>query len=231
MVTLDEAVIARLKTHGEHFEILVDPDVALELKSGEDVDVKNLLAVEDVFENASAGDRVSEEVLKKAFGTTDPIDVARIIVCKGDLQITSEQRKKMQEDKKRRIIDIISRNAINPQTGAPHPPTRIERAMEEAKINIDPFKKIDVAVKEVMKAIRPIIPIRFEEVNIAVKIPPEYAGKAYGEISGFGQIVKQEWQNNGSWIGVLKIPAGMQNDFYNLVNHVTKGEAETRILK
>jgi ribosome maturation protein SDO1 len=61
-----------------------------------------------------------------------------------------------------------------------------------------------------MKAIRPIIPIRFEEVDIAIKIPADYAAKAYGDIASFGQLQKQEWQNDGSWVAVVKIPAGMQ---------------------
>ncbi|MEF8821594.1 MAG: SBDS family ribosome assembly factor, partial [Halovenus sp.] len=34
-----------------------------------------------------------------------------------------------------------------------------------------------------------------------------------------------------SWIGVVEFPAGMQNEFYDLVNEVSSGEAETRIVK
>ncbi|MEZ5336152.1 MAG: ribosome assembly factor SBDS [Methanolobus sp.] len=119
---------------------------------------------------------------------------------------------------------------MNPQTEAPHPPARIEKAMEEAKVHIDPIKGVDEQVNIVMKAIRPIIPIRFEEVEIAVKVPGEYAAKAYGEIAGFATLVKNEWQNDGSWVAVIKMPAGLQNDFYGLVNHLTKGDAETKLL-
>jgi ribosome maturation protein SDO1 len=82
-----------------------------------------------------------------------------------------------------------------------------------------------------MKAIRPLIPIRFEEVSVAVKVPALYAPKAYGTISTYGKLLKNEWQNDGSWIAVIRIPAGMQNDLYDLLNHLTKGEAETRLLK
>jgi len=82
-----------------------------------------------------------------------------------------------------------------------------------------------------MKAIRPLIPIRFEEVEVAVKIPPSYAPKAYGEVAAFGKLTREAWQNDGSWIGVVKIPAGMQTDFYALINRLTRGEAETKLLK
>jgi len=231
MVTLEEAVTARLKSHGTIFEVLVDPDGALSCRRGEDVDIEAILAVEDVFENASRGDRSSEEDLKKAFKTTEVVAIATKIIKKGEIQLTSEQRKKIIENKRKQIVNIIARNAINPQTGTPHPPARIERAMEEGHVNIDPAKSVEEMVTIAMKAIRPIIPIRFEEVDMAVKIPPEYAPKAYGEIAAFAKLQKEQWQGDGSWIGVVRLPAGLQNEFYGLVNKLSKGEAETKLLK
>jgi ribosome maturation protein SDO1 len=228
---MEEAVPARLKTHGTTFEVLVEPDGALALKRGEDVNLEEILAVEDIFENASRGDRSAEEDLIKAFGTTDAIVIAKTIITKGEISLTAEQRKRFIENKRRQVIEVIARNAINPQTRTPHPPGRIEQAMTEARVNIDPSKSTDELVKITMKAIRPLIPIRFEEVEVAVKIPSDYAPKAYGEISAFGKVTREAWQNNGSWIGVVQIPAGMQDDFYSLVNRLTKGEAETKLLK
>jgi len=231
LVTLDDAVIARLKKHGKNFEVYVDPDGALNLRKGEEVKIEDILAVEEVFENASRGDRPAEEDLFKTFGTTDIFKITAEIIKHGDLQLTSEQRKQIQEYKKKQAISIISRNSINPQTKAPHPPSRIEKAIEEAGVHIDPMKTVDELVTIIMKKIRKIIPIRFEEVEIAVKVPVQYAAKSYGEIANFGQLVKQEWQSDGSWIGIIKIPAGLQTDFYGLVNRLTKGDAETKLLE
>jgi ribosome maturation protein SDO1 len=231
MVRLEDAVPARLKTHGATFEVLVDPDGALALRRGDSVNVGDILAVEDVFENASRGDRSAEEDLIKAFETTDVVVIAEKIIRKGEISLTAEQRKQIIENKRRQVIEIIARNAINPQTKTPHPPARIEQAMKEAKVNIDPSKSADELVNIAMKAIRPLIPIRFEEVEVAVKIPADYAPKAYGDIAAFGKVIRESWQNNGSWIGVVKIPAGMQTDFYSLINRLTKGEAETKLLK
>ena len=231
MVRLDDAVPARLKTHGTTFEVLVDPDGALALKRGERVNLEDILAVEDIFENASRGDRSPEEDLQKAFGTLEVLPIAEIIIRKGEISLTAEQRKQFIENKRRQVIEVIARNAINPQTKTPHPPGRIEQAMTEARVNIDPTKSIDELVKIAMKAIRPLIPIRFEEVEVAVKIPPAYAPKAYGEVAAFGKLTREAWQNDGSWIGVVQIPAGMQTEFYDLVNRLTRGEAETKLLK
>ncbi|MBC7085606.1 MAG: ribosome assembly factor SBDS [Methanomethylovorans sp.] len=230
MVSLDECVIARLKKGKNHYEVFVEPEGALALKKGDDVKVEDIIAIESVFSDAGQGERASESDLLNIFGTSDAVIIAKEIILHGELQLTKEQRKRILEEKTKRIISIIAQNAINPQTKTPHPPSRIEKAMEEAKVHIDPFKPVDEQVITVMKAIRPIIPIRFEEVQIAVKVPAEYAPKSYGEISRFGTLVKEEWQRDGSWVGIVKMPAGMQNDFYGLVNHLTKGDAETKLL-
>jgi ribosome maturation protein SDO1 len=231
MVRLDDAVPARLKTHGTTFEVLVDPDGALALKRGDRVNLEDILAVEDIFENASRGDRSPEEDLQKAFGTLEVLPIAEIIIKKGEISLTAEQRRQFIENKRRQVIEVIARNAINPQTKTPHPPGRIEQAMTEARVNIDPTKSIDELVKIAMKAIRPLIPIRFELVEVAVKIPSAYAPKAYGEVAAYGKLSREAWQNDGSWIGVVEIPAGMQTEFYALINRLTKGEAETKLLK
>lgn len=231
MVRLEDAIPARLKTHGCTFEVLVDPDGALAYRRGENINLEEILAVEDIFENASRGDRSSEEDLVKAFGTTEVPAIADKILKKGEISLTAEQRKKLIEAKRRQVIQFIAANAINPQTRTPHPPGRIDQAMTEARVNIDPSKSVDELVTQAMKAVRPLIPIRFEEVEVAVKIPPAYAPKSYGEIAAFGKVTREAWQNNGSWVGVVKIPAGLQNDFYSLINRLTKGEAETKLLK
>jgi ribosome maturation protein SDO1 len=103
-------------------------------------------------------------------------------------------------------------------------------AMEEAKVGIDPFRPFDDLVADTMKALRPLIPIRFEEIRVAVKIPAEHAARAYGDIDAFARIEQEEWQKDGSWICVVRIPAGIQGEFFDLINRVTKGQGEVRIL-
>ena len=230
MVSLDKSLIARLKKGKNHFEVFVDPEGAFALKRGEKVNIEDIVAVESVFSDAHQGDHVSESDLESTFNTTDVMEIAEHIILHGEIQLTKEQRKHILEEKTKQVITIIAQNAINPQTKAPHPPGRIAKAMEEAKVHIDPIKGVDEQVTIVMKAIRPIIPIRFEEVDVAVRIPADYAAKAYGDISKFGTLLKNEWQNDGSWVAVVKIPAGLQTDFYGLVNHLSKGDAETKLL-
>ena len=230
MIPLDQAVVARLESYGERFEVLVDPNLAMRIRQGEDVDLEEVVAADSIFSNAAHAERASEEALLKVFKTTEFEEAALRIIRKGEIHLTSEQRRHLIAEKRNRVVTFIARNAVNPQSGFPHPPQRIELAMEEARVSIDPFKSVEEQVKEVVKALRPLLPIRFEEIRIAVKIPADYAARAY-EITTAGSLEREEWQKDGSWICVVRIPAGIQNEFYDLVNKVSKGNAETRIVE
>ena len=231
MISLEDAVIARLEYFGEHFEILVDPEMAADFKRGEAIEVQEILAVEEVFKDAKKGDKASEEAMMKAFNTTDILDAAATIIRKGHVQLTAQQRKEMTEEKRRKIVATITRESINPQTKLPHPARRIEIAMEECKIHIDPFKSVDEQVNTVLKAIRTKIPIRFERVQVAIKIPGDFSGKVYNIIPEFGKTRKEEWQQDGSWVAIVEIPGGMQDNFYRKLNELTHGQVETKLLK
>ena len=233
MISLDEAVTARLESHGERFEVLVDPDAALAIKRDEfDGDLENVIAAQDVFEDASRGDRPPENALEDVFGTTDPMEIIPEVITRGEIQITADQRREMQEQKRKQLINRITRNAVNPQMDdAPHPPERIESALQETDFRVDPMEPVENQVDEALDELRPVIPIRFDTVTIAAQIPADYAGSAQAKIRQFGDLEREEWQPDGSWIGVVEFPAGLQNEFYDLVNELSSGNAETQIIQ
>jgi len=231
LVSLDKAVIARLQKTEDHFEILVDPYAAEQLIEGKEVDILSSLAIDAIFKDSKKGTHAPQELLEKHFGTADIEKIAREIILNGEIQLTTEQRHEMQEQKRKRVIDVIVKNSMDPKTKAPHPRQRIELAMKEAGVHIDPFKSVDQQVKTTVNALRPIIPISIDQVRISVKIPSQYIGKAYGTARSLGSLEREDWQSDGSWIGIVKIPAGMQTDFYDKLNNITKGNVETRILK
>ncbi len=230
MTSLDKAVIARIEVGSERFEIYVDPDVALNIKLGKEKDISKALIVEEVFKDARKGIRVSEEALVKAFGTTDINKIAEIIITKGEIQLTKEQRRRLMEAKKKQIAYIISRYAINPQTNTPHPPERIEKAIEEAKVNIDPFKDAERQVPQVLKAIRLILPIKLESKIVACKIPANYYGKVYNIIKNYGNLIKDEWKNE-YYLFMIELPAGVVDEFLREVSRVTKGNLESKFIE
>ena len=231
MVSLDDAVIARLKKGEEHFEILVDPYAAADIIDGKEVDIPQVLAIDAIFKDSKKGTHASDDSLQKNFATNDINEIVKKIILKGDIQLTTEQRHKMQRNKRNRIVETIVKNAMDPKTKAPHPRQRIELALDQAGVHIDPFKPVSEQVKIIIEKLRPIIPLSMEQVRISVKIPAEFIGRAYGVARNFGALEREDWQSDGSWIGIVRIAAGMQNDFYDKLNNMTKGNVATKILK
>ena len=209
MVNVDE------ESFGEKFEILVDPDLAADFRNPDnekEIEIEDILAVEEIFKDSKKGDKASEEAMEKVFGTTDVLEVASQILKKGHVQLTAEQRRQMQEDKRKQVIAKIAREGINPQNGLPA------------------FKSVDEQVQIALKAIKVLIPIKFEKVKMAVRLPSTAAGNAYSAIRPFGQIVNEEWQQDGSWIGIVEMPGGLQDDFNHKMASISGGEAETKLI-
>ena len=230
MVNVDEAHTAKLKTHGQEFEILIDSDKAIAFRNGSLEDIKDVLAVEQIYSDAKKGLEVSPNSLKQCFGTEEVLECAKTIVMKGEFSLTSEYKQKLRDQKKKQIINLIHRNAVDPTNHMPHPPQRIEAAMDEAKIHIDEFEDTQKQMQDVLKKIRLILPIKFEVKEIAVKIPGEFAGKSYNVLKNFGKKTKEDWLNDGSLAVVIEMPGGLEEDFYEKLNAVCHGEIESKVL-
>jgi ribosome maturation protein SDO1 len=222
--------IAYLTKDKDHFEILVKPQKALEYRTGKLAGITEVLAAETIFADANKGTKVSDEQMRKAFETTDPLKIADVILKKGTLQLTTEQRRKMIEDKRKQVIDFISRQAVDPKTNLPHPPLRIENAMEQIRYPIDAHKPVEEQARDIVKLLRPILPLKIEQISLGVHIPAEYSARAYGAIKNFGTIKQEEWRADGSWYGILEMPAGAYASFLNKLGEITKGNGEAKII-
>jgi ribosome maturation protein SDO1 len=229
MILMSKTVIAKYVQGGETFEILVDSDKAYDFITGKIKDPLAALEADDIFKDANKGDRQSREAIMKAFGTQDLASIVAKILKNGNVPLTTEQRNKMQEEKKKEIIAIISKNSIDPRTNAPHPPQRIENAMNELKISVDPFKPASEQVDEIVKKLSTHLPIKFATAKIEVTIPAEFASRCYSLLKQFG-LVSEKWLGDGSLYAIVQFPAGLQSDFFDRLNSLTKGSASTKIL-
>ncbi len=70
-----------------------------------------------------------------------------------------------------------------------------------------------------------------ENVELAIKIPAAHAAKSYSVVERYGKIKQDEWGNDGSWLGIADMPAGMEAEFLEKINKLTHGRVQIKILK
>jgi len=217
---------ARIKQKGKHFEIIVNLDSAMKFKRG-------LVAHfepedERIFTNSKRGEVASNSELMSCFGTNDSSEIAKRIVKEGEVLLSQDYRDEEREKKLKQVVDFLSRNSVNPQTGNPHTPDRIKKALEEAHVNIK-NTSIDSQIPDIINQISSIIPIKVETKRIKIKIPAIHTGKAYSIISQYKE--EENWLNDGSLEVTVSLPAGMIMDFYDKLNSATHGSALTEEIK
>ena len=223
--------VARINIDGNNFELVVKPEQALSYREGIHSSLSDVLVSDLVFSDANKGLKVADKDLMKAFDTMDIKKIAEVVIKKGNLQLTTEQRKKMTEEKLRQIISFIARQAIDPRTKLPHPPIRIEQALEQVHFSVDLVSNIEEQAKKAIEVLRPILPISIEKISVSVRITPQYAGRTYGTVKSFGTIKNESWNNDGSWSALIEMPAGFYGSFLEKIGDITKGNAEAEITK
>lgn len=250
---LGKYIVAKLSKGKKSFEIVADPEQAFKAKKllqdrlkdkkdavlpkveeiikDPDISLGDIFPSFEIFSDVRKAVHATETELLEAFETADGQKVAAMILLNGEFAWTKAQRDSWVEGKRKQLISILARNCINPQTKKPHPPQRIEKAFEEAHVNIDINKGAEEQVDEVLKKIQLVLPIRMEKIVMAVKVPALYAPKAYNTIEKFTYVKQSEWATDGSWVGVVEMPAGLQSEFLEKLNNITHGKVQTKLMQ
>ena len=226
-----DVTLVRYSFEGEKFEIMVKPDPALDYKMGKKKDISAVLVSDEIYTDSGKGTRPSTEKLLKAFKTEDQTEIAQIILEKGDLNLTTDQRRKMVEDKKKQIVTYIAKTYVDPKSHLPHPPLRIEQAMKDGRVSVDPQKSVDEQVKDIVEQLRSIIALKSESLKLEIVIPAQFASQSYAVLKSVGSLQSEEWQNNGSLKAILEIPAAARPNVIDRLGSITKGSASVEVMK
>jgi ribosome maturation protein SDO1 len=218
----------RLIVGNDKFEILVKPDLALEYKLGKRNDLSSVLISDEIYSDANKGSRISTDKLNKHFKTTNSNEVIKQILLKGELNLTTDQRRKMVEEKRKQIIQYINKNFVDPKTKLPHPIQRIENGLEDIRVVIDPFKKAEDQIKLVVDSLRKVLPLASELSQLTIIIPKTFSSNSIGFIKSSGSVISEEWLSDGSLKVRIEINAGVKGNFLDRLGSLTKGSAQVK---
>ncbi len=225
-----DTTLVKYSYEGEKFELLVKPDPALDYKLGKKKDLSAVLVSDEIYTDSKKGTKPGNEKLLKAFKTEDLAEIAQIILQKGDLNLTTDQRRKMIDEKRKQIVEFIAKTYVDPKTHLPHPPLRVEQAMKDARVSVDPQKTVDEQVKDIVEKLRSIIALKSENLQLEIIVPAQYASQSYSVLKSVGSLKKEEWQNNGSLKAILEIPAAARPNVIDRLGSITKGSATVEVM-
>jgi ribosome maturation protein SDO1 len=223
-----KSTIIKLILGNDKFELLVKPDQALEYKLGKRSDLSSVLISDEIYSDANKGSRVSSDKLNKHFKTTNTNEIIKQILSRGELNLTTDQRRKMVEEKRKQIIQYINKNYVDPKTKLPHPIQRIENALENVRVIIDPFKKAEDQIKTVVDSLRKILPLASEMLQLNIIVPRSFASNSINFIKSSGSLISEQWLSDGSLKVKIEINAGSRGSFLDRLGTLTKGSAQVK---
>ncbi len=167
-------------------------------------------------------------------------EASKYVVKLGVLKLPKYLRDELLEKKEKQIIAYLQKYAINPSTKAPYPPEVLKDALHKlfsgdetgrSKIHIDPLKEVNEQLKQIIDALKMILPIRLESIVAKVTVPARYTGQVYSKIEMYGTVKESDWLDDGSLVATVEVPGGQFTNLSREVNDITKGDFKIEILE
>lgn len=141
-VRLTNVATVRMSKGGKRFEIACYRNKVVNYRQGVETDLSEVLQTERVFTNVSKGEFAKSKDLAKVFGTSDEEEISKLILEKGDLQVSDLERTQQIESVSRDIATWISEHCVHPVTQRPYTIPQIRQAMKQAEYTIHPSRSL-----------------------------------------------------------------------------------------
>jgi ribosome maturation protein SDO1 len=122
-----------MNQHGKRFEIACYRNKILNYRQKIETDLSEVLQTDRVFTNVSKGLFAPTKDLQLAFGTTDQELICRIILDKGQIQVSDMERSATLENTAREIANMVATKCVHPVSNRPYTTSQIRDAMKAAE--------------------------------------------------------------------------------------------------
>lgn len=171
-IKLTNVSLVRLRKERKRFEVACYQNKVQDYRKGIEKDMDEVLQIHQVFMNVSKGLVASKEDLLKCFGTSNVDDIIKLILQKGEIQLSEKERQIMLNKINNEMLTIISAKCINPKSKKRYPPTMIHKALVELKFSPVVGKASKLQALEAIKLLiaKQIIPIVRAKMEVKVNI-------------------------------------------------------------
>jgi rRNA metabolism SBDS family protein len=175
-----------------------------------------------VFTNFKKGNVAKASELQKVFGTGDEMEAAKIIVEQGDAQVSASERKQDADAHRRAVIGFLHKTYVDAK-GLPHPTSRLDGVVDEAKVRLDNTKQVEKQAEEIVKKMQGKLVFVKSVMECTLFLEHKYARKCSGVVYKNCEIQKEDWDAQGcKW--VINISPGDFDGFCNELNKSTGGD-------
>lgn len=173
-VRLTNVAIVRMNRHGKRFEVACYKNKILNYRQGIETDLSEVLQTDRVFTNVSKGLFASSKDLQFAFDTTDEEKVCRVILDKGQVQVSDMERNATLENTAREVANMVATKCVNPLSERPYTTNQIRDAMKKAEFSVQPTSTRSVKQQflDCVKAIKEkgILEIQRAKMELAIVV-------------------------------------------------------------
>eukprot|EP01095_Lingulamoeba_sp_RSL-Kostka_P010206 TRINITY_DN3635_c1_g1_i1.p1 TRINITY_DN3635_c1_g1~~TRINITY_DN3635_c1_g1_i1.p1 ORF type:complete len:260 (+),score=83.05 TRINITY_DN3635_c1_g1_i1:75-854(+) len=214
--------LVRYKVNRNNFEVMVNPGAVMKYRKKTITDIQEVIYSDVIYKNQSKAEQASEADLSQGFETEDVMACIEIILQKGEVQLTSAERKAKVEKKRLEIINFIHQNYVDPASKKPIPVVRIENALETMKFKPDGNIPTDKQLAKLLKKLPEYIPLKKMIMSGALTIPNKYIGQAQNVVHKYCETGKESWGN--AWTVEVSIVPGVYDNFIRDISSATQGE-------
>lgn len=176
-IKLTNVAVVRMNRGGQRFEIACYRNKVVNFRQGLEADLSEVLQTERIFTNVSKGQFAKSKDLEKAFGTKDEEEISKLILSKGQLQVSDKERSQQNEKTSAQVAEWTSKNCVHPSSDRPYTISQIRHAMQQANFSVHPTKPLKRQYLDCVKLLQTIIPIRRAKMELALFIPKGEEGQ------------------------------------------------------
>lgn len=174
-VRLTNVAVCRMLRHGKRFEVACYRNKILNYRQGTETDLSEVLQTDRVFTNVSKGLFAPMKDLELAFDNTNQEQCCRIILDKGQIQVSDMERSATLENTAREVANMVATKCVNPRSDRPYTINQIRDAMKKAEFSVQPTSARSVKQQflDCVKAIQEknVLDIIRAKMELAIVMP------------------------------------------------------------
>lgn len=168
-VKLTNVAVVRCNKSGSRFEIACYRNKVIDYRSGLEKDLSEVLQTERIFTNVSKGQFAKSSDLKKAFGTTDEEEIAKVILADGkSIQVSDLERNQQIQNTLSQIASWIASNCVHPDHGRPYTVSQIKSALGKNFI-VQTHKPLKKQCLDAVKFLKSVIRIERAKMELSIQ--------------------------------------------------------------